>query len=1197
MLIARGRWQTEDAKAVRDAQKRFTQKYLAGLKENKQLKQDVAELSARHERTDAEARVQAASLAEQLQAAEATAAIDVHDMTENVLELESKLKRTEQRLAEALAERGSDAVVPQPEVTAQAEAAEAAEAAAEAERESAAEAALTGAKQEAQRLGEELEIAMRQHAASQQAIQSLERRVRELEDERRAATVSPAVEEPAPVPAGTPVHIAPTLSAVIHTPTLAAVPRASVALETSTMGVDTVSPTHGLEIGIPQQIVPVRERQLRTEPCKSGALKKHSKGKFAKDGQRHVQLFDWELWYQKNECNLPAALLDQPKERETAEAAKIELEHARCIADVESDCVFHMLTQERAYSFAAATNDERQAWTRAICPCIHDAALVQASALDRTSQQAGYLVLASRTGRGKNRRMDLDMSKWKLQWWSLSEDDTLDCHRGPPIPVGGGAAAAADDTEQSYDLLGAEVAQSPSPGDLPPSFEVTLSGTKSGKTVAAGGEKLRLFCTDEAELHRWLLRLQSAIKRSRDPGCTKKGFLLKESQAANSMDHKRWFVVKSGVMRVYSKSTDATWDTLDEFDLRDATVGVTDRAVVKPGHFVLRTAHKTIGLVAADYEEQQRWIEVLQKNIDAIEPDDVAQLTQQGYLQKRSSGLVAEKTEPRWFTLHHGRLSCFKHEKDSKPRWSLDLTEHSYVALENSGTSSLGFTINTATASDHKVVALTAANAHDLDVWVSALQSVIAAATVRARERGPKKPSTKRGRSPSCPNVLDLDAKGAEHVTAMLVIKGEAESIVPVKRRPRLKTRDLTAKMQEEHGAAAREQRLAKREPRITSRRSSCGFEVSTNISRGVPQPPLGQYTTSVVIDLGSQFIRAGFSGELAPRVVVPTTMMTTAAAAEAGLQLTTETFGWEAEELLSQAANANGGGAAAQAEAILPRGNGSARTAAQEVDWYGTVLPMLRYVFQQELQVDPEQYHTVLILPTCMSTEDKEDLVDVMFDDLKVPKLTLQPTGPLALGAARTGGATGLVLSWGNSLQITPVCDCTILRDKERTVRFGGEEVTAFLAQLLETERGVSLRRDGLSLDHSNLRKLKEQYAYVADDFAAQKAECSEQVCALGTQQHTTAGPTTASGGSGNGGGSSSSSVQETVTLDAELFTCAELLFNPGLGGHDYAGVHEMIADVLAECPIDYRKDLSRHIVIVGGNTCFPGAIFYNII
>lgn len=1166
--------QTDDAKTVRDVQKRFTQKYLAGLKENKHLKQQLAEMSAAKQRADTAAQVQASVLTEQLDAVQEAAAVDVRDMTENVLELEAKLKRTERQLEEALQRSPSDVVVAQLEQQPHMEldtetAAECDSLVTRDENE------LLNARLEAQRLQDELEISMRQHTISQQAIQSLERRVRELEDERRKAPTSSAVKAPAaaPVAPSTPTRAVLPQVAVICTPPSSA-PRASAA-RSSYVGIDpvTVSPTkQGLTIGIPRSAVPVRERKVRDGPCKSGALKKHSKGKFAKDGQRHVQLFDWELWYQKNELNVPAVVLDQPQTRETAEVAKIELAHTRCISDVESECVFHMVTQERAYSFAAFSKEERQLWTSAICSCIHDATLVHMSALDCTAQQAGYLVLASRTGRGKNRRMDLDISKWKLQWWSLSENDTLDCRRSLPTGHGDGTSTA-DDTDQSYDLLGAEITHTQSPGDLPPSFELTLSGTKSGKTVAAGGEKLRLFCMNDTDLHKWLLHLQAAIKRSRDPGSTNKGFLVKESQGANAMDHKRWFVVKSGVMRIYSKPTDAAWDTLEELDLRDAVVQKTDRAVVKPGHFVLQTAHKRLDLVAADLEEQQRWMQVLQKNIDDIQPDDVAQLSQQGYLQKKSSGLVADRTEPRWFTLHHGRLSCFKHENDSKPRWSLNLTEHSYVVLGTSGTSSLGFTVNTATANDHKIVELIAANAHDLEVWVSVIQSVIAAATVRAHKRGPKKPSTKRARSPSCPNVLDLMAKGSEYVTEMLVLKGEAESMVPVKRRPRLKTRDLTAQMQKEHGAAGREHRLAQREPRVMQRRfSCCGIATqsqATTIARGVPSAT-GQ-NISVVIDLGSQFVRAGFSGELAPRVVVPTAMMTTTVAAESGLQLTTPVFGWEAEKLLVQM------DCGAHPEAVLPRGNGSARTAAQEVDWYGTVLPLLRHVFINELRVRPEQYGCVLILPTCMSMEDKEDLLDVMFDDLKVPKLTLQPTGPLALGAAHTGGATGLVLSWGNSLQITPVCDCTILRDKERTVRFGGEEVTAYLSQLLETERGVSLRRDGLSLDHSDLRKMKEQYAYVAEDFDAQKLEPCEQVCVLGRQQSASTVGATA--------------VPNTVTLDSELFTCTELLFNPGLGGYDLDGVHEMIAEVLADCPIDYRKDLARHIVIVGGNTCFPGA------
>ena len=965
--------QTDDAKTVRDVQKRFTQKYLTGLKENTQLKQQLAEAQRDAESAGAAAQAQAAALTAQLDAVQAAAIVDVRDMTENVLELEAKLRRTEQQRG-IITETATE--------TASVETREAPE--------------LLSARVEAQRLQAELaekereiEIAARQHILSQQAIRSLERRVRELEDERARGRERQTQRETAPtssatkaagfasVPPGTPTRaVLPQCATIVCTPPVA-VPRASGA-RASYVGTDTVSTVSvsplkdGLVIGIPQaEQAAVRERELREVPCKSGALKKHSKGKFAKDGQRHVQLFDWELWYQKNELNVPAVILDQPQARERAEAAKIELAHTRCIADVESDCVFHMVTHDRAYSFAAVDREERELWTSAICPCIHDAALVQASALCLSpSLQAGYLVLASRTGRGKNRRMDLDISKWKLQWWSLSENDTLDCHRNPPT-----GTDTEIDTEQSYDLLGAEITHTHNPGDLPPSFELTLSGTKSGKTVAAGGEKLRLFCMNETELHRWLLQLQAAIKRSRDPGSTKKGFLVKESQGENYMDHKRWFVVKSGVVRIYSKPTDAAWDTLEELDLRDALVQKTERAAVKPGHFVLQTPHKTLDLVAADLEEQQRWVEVLQKNIDAIEPDDVAQLTQQGYLQKRSSGLVADKTEPRWFTLHHGRLSCFKHERDSKPRWSLDLTEHSHVVLETSGTSSLGFTVHTATANDHKIVALTAANAHDLEVWVSVIQNVIAAAKVRAQKRGPKKPSTKRGRSPSCPNVLDLSAKGSEYITGMLVLKGEAQSMVPVKRRPRLKTRDLTAKMQKEHGAASRDERLAQKEPSVVQRRSSCcGLELHSGslstIARGVPT--IVGRSTSVVIDLGSQFVRAGFSGELAPRVVVPTAMMTTRVAAESR---TTAVFGWEAEKLLMQEKSS------AQAEVILPRGNGSARAAAQEVDWYGAVLPLLQHVFRNELQVNPEQHDCVLILPTCMSVEDKEDLVPTPYN------------------------------------------------------------------------------------------------------------------------------------------------------------------------------------------------------------------------
>ena len=63
------------------------------------------------------------------------------------------------------------------------------------------------------------------------------------------------------------------------------------------------------------------------------------------------------------------------------------------------------------------------------------------------------------------------------------------------------------------------------------------------------------------------------------------------------------------------------------------------------------------------------------------------------------------------------------------------------------------------------------------------------------------------------------------------------------------------------------------------------------------------------------------------------------------------------------------------------------------------------------------------------------------------------------------------------------------------------------------------------------------------------------------------------------------------------ELCRCTELLFNPALGGRDglVAGVHELVAEVINESPVDYRKDLRRHVVLVGGNTCLRGAISSN--
>ncbi|ETO15613.1 actin [Reticulomyxa filosa] len=62
-------------------------------------------------------------------------------------------------------------------------------------------------------------------------------------------------------------------------------------------------------------------------------------------------------------------------------------------------------------------------------------------------------------------------------------------------------------------------------------------------------------------------------------------------------------------------------------------------------------------------------------------------------------------------------------------------------------------------------------------------------------------------------------------------------------------------------------------------------------------------------------------------------------------------------------------------------------------------------------------------------------------------------------------------------------------------------------------------------------------------------------------------------------------------ITVGAERFQCAEVLFKPNFIGLDQDGIHTLINQCIMKCSIDFRKDnLYNGIVISGGNTLFNG-------
>ncbi|KAK2076403.1 hypothetical protein QBZ16_000928 [Prototheca wickerhamii] len=212
------------------------------------------------------------------------------------------------------------------------------------------------------------------------------------------------------------------------------------------------------------------------------------------------------------------------------------------------------------------------------------------------------------------------------------------------------------------------------------------------------------------------------------------------------------------------------------------------------------------------------------------------------------------------------------------------------------------------------------------------------------------------------------------------------------------------------------------------------------------------------------------------------------------------------------------------------------------------------------DLHAFPGDQPLILVEPAQIGQEDAEQLAELAFEGLDVPRLCLANAAQLALyadyaarqgaaeGHAPGGSLTGLVVESGDSLTtVTPIVDGFIISSGVRCSPLAGARVTCELQSLLRRHRAAG------PLTWARCKQLKE-----------------EQVCAR--PMH-----------GGDEGGSS--------TLE-DAWQAAEVLFRPSSGtrkdsGHGLAGI---IEDAVQACPIDARKALFGNIVLGGGNALLKG-------
>jgi actin-related protein len=298
-----------------------------------------------------------------------------------------------------------------------------------------------------------------------------------------------------------------------------------------------------------------------------------------------------------------------------------------------------------------------------------------------------------------------------------------------------------------------------------------------------------------------------------------------------------------------------------------------------------------------------------------------------------------------------------------------------------------------------------------------------------------------------------------------------------------------------------------------------------------------------IVIDHGTSTCKAGFSGESTPTSITPSVL------------------GRQKIKLIKLGKDVFIGN-----EALSKRGILNLKYPIQHgiITNFGDMELLWDHIFQNELKVSPKDFPVLLTETVQNSKENKEKIIQIMFEKFSTPYLNLSNQSVLSLYSA--GRQTGVVLESGDSVTSSvPIYEGSMLKDGIDCPEIAGGSITDFLIEILGS-RGYGF---GTMAEREIARDLKEKFCYIATDYdeewnAAQLSSKIERNYELPD-------------------GSS-------IIVANERFKCTELLFQPSFKGLDCLGIHESCMKSILSCDEGLRKELFSNILLSGGNTLFEG-------